>query len=167
MAKRRSILHVESGKIYKTMSAAERDFDIKPGTISWEIQKQGGNSCEIAGNHFEALDPDSEDSSSVVSPVNSKSDKVNTDEFKVKPDVSPKVVSTPKSNKKLDGVIRDKDKAVETLTNMGYSCYLDSGVIMFNGVNIQEAKSAVDSIGYDCSWGITDLTSVDLNNVVK
>lgn len=137
MGKRMSVVEVESGRIFKNMSEAERELNLSYGSVSYSV-KEGK---PVKGHRFELIDPDevvvSQDSTQVAG----------------------KVLQVPEST--LEMTVDDKRAFADQFRAQGYDCeYLDmDGSVVFFNVHGDDVESRIREIvedsGYHSCWGMT------------
>lgn len=141
MAKRRSVIHVESGKVFATSAEAERAFGF-PGSVLSEAIRLGK---PYRGHVFKFVDEADSENTEVTERLEPSD---------VKSVLSmPKVTSdTPTAYGKSPF---DKDAACEYFCSLGYDVKLEDGVVMFHDISITNAALLISSSGYGASWGCT------------
>ena len=138
MAKRRKVIHVESGKVFSTAAEAERAFGLPNSVLSEAIRL--GKPCH--GEVFKFADDD------IVTEVKVSKDKPtkNTDSG------NSKTATT--TSTKYNGSPTDKQAASEYFNSIGYTTEVVDGVVMFYDCEETHGLAQlVRNSGYDASWG--------------
>lgn len=163
MAKRRKVIHVESGSIFKTAAEAERSYNLPAGVLSEAIRL--GKPCH--GHIFRFLD-DCDDQG--------KSSNDISEEAKTVPDESSsKPYSTVSDDsysfggkvfRKTDSTVygaspSDKEAAIEYFSSLGYDVDGKDGVVMFYDADMNEVRKLIYDSGYCASWGLSFKKSLD------
>lgn len=194
MAKRRSVLHVESGKVFPTAAAAEREFGFPESVLSEAIRL--GKSyrgqlfkfvdeapASISTDPKVKLDPES--SSPLSGGLDDAVDKI-SEVLSNSPDVSIKLSDSDirsmlsmfsntleTVDPVYDGSPTDKEAAVKYFQSKGIDVDLVDGVVAFYGYSLPTVQELVMKSGYRSSWGCypktrkrTSNTSVKYNRQV-
>lgn len=132
MAKRRKVVHVESGKIFSTAAEAERAFGLPNSVLSEAIRL--GKPCHGEVFRFATEEDIANEKPNVTITLTDKDRPVKT-------------VINP-------GCYTDKEKASEYFNSIGYTTEVVDGVVMF--YDCEDTDSLADVVkqsGYIASWG--------------
>ena len=141
MSKRKKVIHVETGKVFSSAAAAEREFNLPESVLSEAIRL--GRKCH--GHLFKFYDEGVEYAEEHVEPV--LPNKKNVDILNVVVDPCAPCHPT------------DKEAASEYFNSLGYDTEVIDGVVLFHRIGeevltYEAIKEVVKSSGYDASWGI-------------
>lgn len=137
MAKRKRVIHVATGQIFKTAAEAERAFGIPSGVLSWDTKL--GKACH--GEVFKYLDDDE------LKEFTNNSENAEKDDA-----VEHKPASIFKHVERLTDR-NDKDQASRYFNSLGYDTEVIGGVLVFYQATYDDVFDLVRSSGYSSSWG--------------
>ena len=143
----RKVLCVEDNRVFKSMTAAEKEYGIPLGTLSYALSS--GNNV-VSGKTFEYAETSKPVSTTDSTPIN------NTDVEESS--TSDSESSTPVPIDDTRPMCIDIDAGIEFLTAKGYDCAEVDGVLMVFETDPRD-RSQLDAdlqeLNYRKSWGCT------------